>query len=126
MYLDIAQPHSRASEKARYFEMVEEVGYILGMLDEFEHQRESMRWQRMCDDYLHNIAKRRADLLFVQYPSALLMLSQHKATLRAAVEWAETPHPADTADMFRVTEDNLAVWHRILDMLENTAAETSA
>ena len=112
IYFEIALTKDKTKGEARYFSMVERLGYLKTALQEFESQSEAIDWQWLCANVLHNQGKK---ILFLmqEMPVVGVYLHQKKDALKSIIDWAE----GQIGVVKDFTQEDLAVWREILSKI---------
>lgn len=109
VYFEIALVKDKTNGAARYFNLIECLGYVNTALQEFADQPDEIDWQWLCANVMHNQGGK--ILSFVrETPVARAYLSKKKVSLGSMVDWAE--EHIDLIKDFNL--EDLKVWKEIL------------
>ncbi|KKU07126.1 MAG: hypothetical protein UX10_C0015G0012 [Candidatus Magasanikbacteria bacterium GW2011_GWA2_45_39] len=109
VYFEIAFAKDKTKGEARYFNMIETAGYLNAALQEFESKSDSIDWQWLCANILHNQGKKIVCLI-EEMPVTGAYLRQKKEVLKSMIDWAEE-HIGSVRDF---SAEDLVVWREIL------------
>ncbi|HBR80969.1 MAG: hypothetical protein UX09_C0009G0004 [Candidatus Uhrbacteria bacterium GW2011_GWE2_45_35] len=110
IYHEITQNKDRTEKLAKYFNLVERLGYISNGVEIFQKQPNSVDWQWMVGNILHNQGKHLLNYL-TEFESARKFMTPFKETLVAMLEFAKQKKAKDF-----IPEDAES-WQKIIEMI---------
>jgi 5'-deoxynucleotidase YfbR-like HD superfamily hydrolase len=110
IYHNITQNKDRTQKLAKYFNLIERLGYLSNGIEVFLKKPEGVDWQWMVGNILHNQGKHLVKY-FEEFESAKKYFALHKQTLADMLKFAQETKTRD------FTDEDVADWEKILEMI---------